>query len=118
MTRSTISEDDIPFALFALERMMFIRAFEKARWDLSAGGTAGDHRFDLSLRWPRGRAGGRRCRLVGSGQGHRDLPRPRMGSRGGPFAGLSSRRDLPFRRVYRTGMGALAFLEWAPGSLT
>ena len=37
MTRSTISEDDIPFGLFALERMMFIRAFEKACWDLSAG---------------------------------------------------------------------------------
>jgi hypothetical protein len=93
MTRSTISEDNIPFALFALERMMFIRAFEKARWDLSAGGTAGDHRFDSSLRRPGGRAGGRMCRLVGSGQGHRDLPRPRIGSRGGPFA-CSSRRDL------------------------
>jgi hypothetical protein len=29
MTRAAISEDDVPFALFALERMMFIRAFAK-----------------------------------------------------------------------------------------
>ena len=37
MTQAPISENDAPFALLALERMMFIRAFEKACWDLSAG---------------------------------------------------------------------------------
>jgi len=37
MTYAPISENDVPFALLALERMMFIRAFEKACWDLSAG---------------------------------------------------------------------------------
>jgi hypothetical protein len=90
-TRAPTSEDDVPFALFALERMMFIRAFDKACWDLSAGAIIGSIHL---LRWPAGRAGGRRCRLVGLGQDHRDLPAT-DGHRGGPFAGLTSRRDLP-----------------------
>jgi hypothetical protein len=90
-TRAPISEDDVPFALFALERMMFIRAFDKACWDLSAGAIIGSITF----------CGGQQAMPVGAGAALSDSDkitatyRPRMGHRGGPFAGLTSRRDLP-----------------------
>ena len=100
-TRAPISEGCVPFALFALERLMFIRALEKACCDLSVGRSRRSL-FDSSLRWlfgsslpwPGGRASGRVCRSVGRGQDHRGLPRSRMGRRGGYFCALNSQRDL------------------------
>jgi hypothetical protein len=92
MTHAPISEDGVPFAVFALERLMFIRALEKACWDLSVGRSRRSSvRFIFALarrlcRW----AHVPPCRPVGLGQDHRDLPRSRMGPRGG----LSPASDL------------------------
>jgi Aldehyde dehydrogenase family len=128
-TRAPTSEDDVPFALFALERMMFIRAFDKACWDLSAGAIIGSIHL---LRWPAGHAGGRRCRLVGLGQDHRDLPatdgpsrralrRPHFSARftidnrASTVGGLS--REVRVGQVFINGYGAGCGIELPFGGM-